>query len=307
MTSAARVAPCATLALWLCLTPLAGQFVQADDAREPLASMLDRLERNNLRLNRALATDRRVSLSGDAPSTPGVIPSDNSRIRVTVSGEEITVADVTTLAQRLHSRLCKEWNVDAPHARRSRIVLHVTLAAHDDTALTLPPLRPDDPLYRIRISSPDVDTLRTVLAHELTHVVLHTRFGDAIPPWFDEGIASREDAPHRVRIRQEIIERWIASGRYPAITKVIHRERIAAGDVEGYAVATSLVEFLHTRLSHSEVEQLIDATITEGWGVAVRRTGSKTDVELEQAWSAWLVRSEQARLAAAGNRDKLIR
>ena len=287
------------VAILVCISSSSARTLLAD---EPLSAILDRLEQTNHRLNRSLSIESRTPAGAQLIASKSDSPAIDRRIRVLVSGGEISAHAIQTLAEELDTRIASDWSRDSAGSG-SRIALNVNLGSSDDKALTLTPLRPDDPLYRIRISSPDIDTFRTVLAHELTHVVLHQRFGDSLPPWFDEGLASREDAPHRVRIRQQIVDGWTRSGRFPAIDRVIQRERIDADDVQSYAVSTTLVDFLLTRLSHSELEQLIDTTIASGWPAAVRRTEFESTAELEAAWRDWLLRRKlQPQAARAENR-----
>lgn len=254
--------------------------------------MLERLARNGERLDREIA-----ARSKSPPSTTTVAIEDLRRVaqharsdnfRVTVLEGRLDAEEVLAAAESLRTRIGRDWTDRPIPAGRPRVSLQVSLTPAEDCARTRMPIRTDDPLYRITIAAPDGETLRTALAHELTHVVLHARFGDRIPAWFDEGIASLEDAPHRTRIRRQVVDRWIATGRFPDLKNVMSRESIAADDVPGYAAATSLTRYLLTRMPREDLAAMIDESTLRGREAAFSRFGLPSSERLQTEWQHWV-------------------
>lgn len=141
-----------------------------------------------------------------------VAVSDN--FRCWTGHSEAEARTLATRCEQLRSRLGSQWGIDAierPWTPRCDVMLHGTQAAYG-TALG----RPGEASVgctRIqfdgdRIVSRRIDLRRdapdwtvAALPHELTHAVLMERFGRALPPWADEGMAMLSESAAKQETR----------------------------------------------------------------------------------------------------------
>jgi hypothetical protein len=110
-----------------------------------------------------------------------------------------------------------------------------------------------------------------------------------LPPWANEGVASREDSQHRKQIRQGILRSYVASGDWPSVGDLFDADKLPAADQSSYAVATSVVEFLLSRGSATEMlDFAVDGKRTD-WDVALRRHYALENVgDLQRNWQRWV-------------------
>jgi hypothetical protein len=130
--------------------------------------------------------------------------------------------------------------------------------------------------------------LGSTLAHELTHVVLATRFGDSLPAWANEGAASMQDDSERMAIRRRIVARFAQSGAWPDLRAVLEAKNITPDDQESYAVAASLTEYLLAHAGRAELLRFAVAGKQEGYDQALRdHYGIEGVKVLAEQWRNW--------------------
>src|SRR3970040_420239 len=89
-----------------------------------------------------------------------------------------------------------------------RTVINVAFSDSDDSALTSAIDSPEPTMHNVYLPTTSQErALGGMLHHEITHVVLASRFPhpNRLPAWVEEGIASRYDDQERVAIRTQIL------------------------------------------------------------------------------------------------------
>lgn len=175
-----------------------------------------------------------------------------------------------------------------------RTIVYVRQSQNEDTGRTWPVDSPTRRLQSVWVTSTAAGVEGALLKHEIAHVVLATRFPGRIPPWADEGLASRYDDPGRIAIRRRIVEWFSKSDNWPRLESVLQETTIAGGDEPAYAVASSLTAFLLTRSDRATFIAFASDGAEYGWDEAVRRHyGLPGTRPLENAWRTW-VRDSQS-------------
>lgn len=128
----------------------------------------------------------------------------------------------------------------------------------------------------------------STLAHELTHVVLVTEFGDGLPAWANEGAASMQDDAERIAIRRRIVARFAQSRVWPDLDAVLKADVISRDDQEAYAVAASLTEYLLAHAGRAEFLRFAVAGKSAGYDQALRDHYGIDGVKaLAAQWKNW--------------------
>ena len=146
----------------------------------------------------------------------------------------------------------------------------------------------------------DVNMLDRILPHEICHLVLAERFGDAHCPLpLNEGLAMMaETTLHNDRIR--LAAAALASHRKIPLRRLLAATRVQADDAAVfYAESHSLVSFLHARLTARQFRDLL-ANLKDGcpFGDALQRALYLPPDEdflprLADAWAAEAIRQGQ--------------
>lgn len=152
----------------------------------------------------------------------------------------------------------------------------------------------------IRLEGPGERLLEYVLPHELTHAVLVTALGEALPRWADEGAAMLSESQsqkhrHRLRAHQLLktgklipLGELLNTAEYPAKKSQLHAF---------YAESFTLCEFLIIKGGAVRFLEFVKDGHAEGWDRAILRHYKLQNAQaLERAFSDSL----QARIE---NRD----
>lgn len=134
----------------------------------------------------------------------------------------------------------------------------------------------------------------TMLCHEVAHTVLATRYPhpNRLPPWAEEGIASRYDDDSLIAVREQTVATWLRTGSIPMLAGLLEAPSIASYDDNYYAAAESLVNFLLTRGDKATVLRFAADGQRYGWHYAVKTHYALGSVgELQSEWQNWLVDS----------------
>jgi hypothetical protein len=141
----------------------------------------------------------------------------------------------------------------------------------------------------IWVTSSERAVLSNLLKHEIAHVVLATRFADQLPPWAEEGIASRYDDEKRIGIRRRILDWFVKTGNWPDLNQLLNDHLLSSSDQASYAAAASLTEYLLSRGDHTTFFAFAIEGKRDGWDDALRQRYRIRDVAaLQAAWRAWL-------------------
>jgi hypothetical protein len=121
-----------------------------------------------------------------------------------------------------------------------RTIITVQVSSTEDSGFTWPIDHPDRKFHNMWLTTSRERAAGTTLRHEIRHVVLNTRFPDRLPPWIEEGLASRSDDAQRLQGRRATVAAFSRSG-WPDINSVVQTRAIHATDETTYGASTSLV------------------------------------------------------------------
>jgi hypothetical protein len=173
-----------------------------------------------------------------------------------------------------------------PGIGRTRI--SVRISDREDNGLTWP-VSGERRFHMIWVTSSERAVLANLLKHEIAHVVLATRFADQLPPWADEGIASRYDDEKRIGIRRRILAWFAETGNWPHLERLLNDALLSSNNQASYATAASLTEFLLSRGDHATFFAFAIEGKRDSWEKALRQHYRIGDLaSLEAAWRAWL-------------------
>lgn len=142
----------------------------------------------------------------------------------------------------------------------------------------------------VHFNADDPEFLSATLPHELAHVVLAHRVGVGLtaPAWVEEGVATREEPPHKQAFYQRVVAEAAESGElFPLSELLRYREYPDPERIElFYAQSNSVIAFLQERLPRKRFFELLrklsihpdpDKALAEG-------SPYSTANELDGAW-----------------------
>jgi hypothetical protein len=144
----------------------------------------------------------------------------------------------------------------------------------------------------IQMQGPPDRLLEYVLPHELTHAVLVSALGEAMPRWADEGAAMLSESESQ-KLRQSLVARQLVdTGELIPIRQLIQmaeypesKSRLHAF----YAQSLTLTEFLISKGGHARFLEFVHDGRSENWDLALSRHYQWESVEaLQGAWSVWV-------------------
>jgi hypothetical protein len=134
--------------------------------------------------------------------------------------------------------------------------------------------------------------LGTTLHHEVVHTVLDSHFyPESLPAWASEGIASRADDAGRQETQRQALARWSKGGQWPSLRSLFESSRLEHDNLDGYAAAASVIEFLVERGGRTRVVEFASHGQKRGWDRAAADCYGMRDLaELQTAWQDWVTR-----------------
>jgi len=202
-------------------------------------------------------------------------------------------------AEQLRKQIAIEWLGEELPPSIGQVLVNVDYVNKPDSGLTWAKDHPDRKLHALFISTTPGQLPDGLLAHEMVHCILATRYPHPkrLPAWLEEGIASQYDDSQRQQIRQRIMSWFVTTGNWPRLASVLNAKRVHSDDQEAYTLATTVTELLLERGNRQKllefgqlVEQVgLDGALTQCYGIA----GA---AELELLWKARFSRN----IAATG-------
>jgi len=208
-------------------------------------------------------------------------------------------AEVLAAANRFRREVALEWLGEEIPSGLGRTVLHVQFAPDRDQGKTwaIDPnwkraggTRVDNRrMHNVFLeTSPELATGST-LKHEITHVILATRYPERLAAWIEEGIASRYDDPGRHAKYQDLLQWFVRTGNWPDLGLIVSQENISPDDAEAYAVASSVVDFLLSRGDNATLLEFAADARTQGWDHSLEQHYQLNGVaDLSNRWRTWL-------------------
>jgi hypothetical protein len=209
-------------------------------------------------------------------------------------------AAVLERAEQLRKQIAIEWLGDELPPSIGQVLLNVDYSNKPDSGLTWAKDRPDRKLHALFISTTPGQLPDGVLAHEMVHCVLATRYPhpNRLPAWLEEGIASRYDDANRQQIRQRIMSWFVTTGNWPRLEAVLSSKRVHSDDQEAYALAATVTELLLERGNRQKLLGFGELVGKEGLDRALNQCyGIGGAAELELLWKARYSRNITAVMA----------
>lgn len=201
---------------------------------------------------------------------------------------------VAKQAEIFRKESAREWlGKELPNGKgRSLITVDIS---EKDEGLTWPIDRRERTLHQVWLTTSTERALGSTLHHEVIHTVLDSHFyPESLPAWASEGIASQADDPGRKENQRQILVRWSQAGRWPGLRSLFDASRIDHDDLDRYAAASSVTEFLVARDGKTRVVEFAGSGLKRGWDQAARDYYGVRDVaELQTAWQNWVIQKLQ--------------
>jgi hypothetical protein len=141
---------------------------------------------------------------------------------------------------------------------------------------------------RIDVRATRPDWQSAALGHELVHVVLADRFGDAaLPRWLDEGMAILADSREKQRRHRHSLERAMAAGTHFRLAELVALGDYPPAERWGafYGQSASVVEYLVAQRGHARFVEFVELALERGYDHALRKVYGLADLgELERRW-----------------------
>ena len=222
---------------------------------------------------------------------------------VVLAPDQQLAEDVLAKADVFRKQVSTEWLGAELPPSVGRTVIHVEISDRDDSGLTWAIDSPDRKLHKLWLTTSRERVLGSTLKHEVSHVVMATRFPHRLPAWADEGIAGFADDQIRIDARRRIIRWYADTGNWPDLKEILDAPVILSSEKASYAVAASITEYLvscaATKRS-SFALRLVGKK--EGWNAALaQQYGLRSVDDLQRQWQAWLTASHQEASARASH------
>ena len=202
---------------------------------------------------------------------------------------------ILSIADEFRSSVAREWLGTELPTGAQHTIIHFTPTDDEDLGATW--IRSNgDNLMWVRSSwlGGMGSKLRHTIHHEMAHVVLAERFGDEIPAWANEGIASLYDGQDRAQRRQRLLRHYLHHGS-ALVTPILERSAIAPRDEMAYALGHSLVQFLLERRTSQDTRAILLDFVQDGaehgWEPALQHYYGLSISDLDREWRAWALRT----------------
>jgi hypothetical protein len=198
---------------------------------------------------------------------------------------------VLSRAETFRGQFLEEWlGKDAPLGE-VRTVISVSFSATENSGMTLAKDEPSQEFHNVFLESTAENAAGPMLRHEIAHTVLATAYPhpNRLPPWVEEGIASRYDSERLISARRQEVLFWMRTGEFPVLAGLFNATDIASIDDAGYAAAESLVAYLLTRGDKQTLLRFAEEGPRIGWDLALEsHYGIDSQGQLQRAWQSWL-------------------
>ncbi|MFW6124890.1 MAG: hypothetical protein ACOC46_01970, partial [Pirellulales bacterium] len=186
-----------------------------------------------------------LALALAALSSPAVAAGFSRSDNFVVMAAEKSLADeALAQAEKYRREIARQWLGAELPPSVGQTVLHVEITDEGDSAHTWVIDDPRRQYHRVWVNGSRRQVLGSTLRHEISHVVMATRFPQGLPLWINEGIASLNDDAERVATRRRIIGWYAQTDNWPPLARILNAEAMRAHDRETYSVAASLTEYL---------------------------------------------------------------
>ncbi len=210
--------------------------------------------------------------------------------------------ETLTLAEQYRKQIAEEWFGAEIPLGEGRTTINVSFDPGRERALTWAKDDPRRTLHAVYVRTTQDRGMRGIdemLPHEIAHIILATQFPHPkrLPPWLEEGIASRYDDADRIEIRRRAVRRWSQTGTWPKLAQLLKPQSISARNIESYAAAASLVDFLITRGEKKTLFEFARDGQRHGWNRSLQKHYHiEIADQLQVQWKNWVNESKQVAL-----------
>jgi hypothetical protein len=257
---------------------------------------------DDLAVNSASAAIQTEGPAGPAPAEDGGNGNDAQPTQATAQSKNFVVtvepanADlakrIADQAERLRTDLATLWFGQPLADWQDPVPIHVQLRPFGAVSAAGPDKKTGKLSANIRGKADSI--LRTILPHELTHLIFAGFFADKEPPWAAEGIAVMAEPQEDIQRHDKITATQLAANTSLPFTKFFNMKNpVQEGDDDPnafYAQSYSVVSFLVEKGGRPKLLQFIRDGMANGWDKAAQDNyGFKSVDELDQAWRAWFL------------------
>lgn len=191
-------------------------------------------------------------------------------------------AEVAERAEASRRQVAMEWyGTELPVASK-RTSIFVRLEPARSFARTLLDKRGEG--HCMWIYASELELTGRLLQHEVAHTVMAERFGASMPPWANEGVASRYDNASRHQIRQQKLVEFATLDSWPRLDDLLDAP---VRSQWAYATSVSLTEHLIDRGGKPQFLKFVEQARASGWDQALQSCyGIDSVADLESEWKA---------------------
>jgi len=166
---------------------------------------------------------------------------------------------IVGLMDSLSIKICDDFNTEL------RDSVEVILLSHKDYSNVTETRSWSGGLYDGKIRIPvknlngDLEKLKPVLAHELTHMVIHTKVGTSCPIWLNEGLACYQEGRSQYSI--SIARKYLSiNSKFKLGNLPKSFLKLSKGEAKNaYAISNSIVSFLIERYGMASMQDVLQA------------------------------------------------
>ena len=157
------------------------------------------------------------------PSTLFAVGFAHDETFIVYAPDQALADQVLAKAEEFRKAEAKDLLGTELEAGAGRTIITVKVSATEDSGFTWPIDHPDRKFHNMWLTTSRERAAGSTLRHEIRHVVLNTRFPDRLPPWIEEGLASRSDDAERQQVWRETAAAFSRSG-WPDIHSLMERQ-----------------------------------------------------------------------------------
>jgi len=229
-----------------------------------------------------------VQAVGFAHSDNFVVFSPNQSSR---SEEKEYAQAVLRKAELFRQEVAVKWLGERLPDGAGESAIYIDFSASKDRGRTWAIDYPGREFHNVYLTTSPENAIGSTLHHEIVHTVMATAFPhpNRLPPWAEEGIASRYDDVNRKDTREQLRRYWVRGQRAPNLAQLLEMPDLRSLDESSYAASTSLVSYLLTLGDEQTILKFARDGQAFGWDSALR-THYQIDSlqQLQTEWEAWL-------------------
>lgn len=198
----------------------------------------------------------------------------------------------------------KEWLGGEPPSNNVRTIISVHFSATENSGLTWAKDDPSRRFHNVYLTTSAENAVGPMLRHEIAHTILATKYPhpNRLPPWTEEGIASRYDSESLVAYREQVVTNWMRIGNVPLLASLLDSPNIESFNDDQYAASESLVNFLLSRGDKPTILEFAIMGQDRGWDAALWAHYQIDGVgELQREWQEWLAGRNTSRFTDKRN------